>query len=178
MTDETKKAPQELEMEKSSLLRKETSEKKAELDIQDENMKEAEEQTEEKEDKKPKKERTGILFIQTTKNNTILMLTDMAGNTLSRASGGQSTKQARLKSSPTVAMFASKKIAEDAKEHGMMNLYVRIKAQTGETTPSSVSHAVIKSLSRDDFKILSIIDITKSPRGGPKKKGGRRGRRV
>ncbi len=166
MTDETKKAPQELEMEK-----------KAEVDIQDENMKETEE-TETKEDKKPKKERTGILFIQTTKNNTILSLTDMAGNTLCRSSGGQSTKQARLKSSPTVAMFASKKIAEEAKEHGIVNLYVRIKGQTGELTTSSVSHAVIKSLSRDDFKVISMLDITKSPRGGPKKKGGRRGRRV
>ncbi len=156
------------------------------LDIQDENMKETDiqdenmkEQTAEQiEEKKPKKERIGILNIQTTKNNTILTLTDMAGNTLSRTSGGQSTKQARLKSSPTVAMFASKKIAEDAKEHGIINLYVRIKAATGEITPSSVSHAVIKSLSRDDFKIISILDITKSPRGGPKKKGGRRGRRV
>ena len=166
MVDETKKAPQELEMEKK------------EVDIQDENMKEAEQETETKEDKKPKKERTGILFIQTTKNNTILSLTDMAGNTLCRSSGGQSTKQARLKSSPTVAMFASKKIAEEAKEHGILNLYVRIKGQTGELTSSSVSHAVIKSLSRDDFKVLSILDITKSPRGGPKKKGGRRGRRV
>jgi len=162
MADETKKAPQELEMEK---------------DIQDENMN-SEEKIEEKEEKKVKKERTGILFIQTTKNNTILSLTDMAGNTLCRSSGGQSTKQARLKSSPTVAMFASKKIAEEAKEHGIMNLYVRIKGQTGELTSSSVSHAVIKSLSRDDFKIISMLDITKSPRGGPKKKGGRRGRRV
>lgn len=130
------------------------------------------------EDKKPKKERTAILYIQTTKNNTILTLADMAGNTLSRSSGGQSTKQARLKSSPTVAMFATKKIAEDAKEHGITTLYVRVKAATGESSPGSASHAVIKSLSRDDFKIISILDITKTPRGGPKKGGGRRGRRV
>jgi small subunit ribosomal protein S11 len=137
-------------------------------------------QTEEekKEDKKPKKERIGVLYIQTTKNNTILTLADMAGNTLSRATGGQSTKQARLKSSPTVAMFSAKKISEDAKEYGITTLYVRVKAATGESSPGSASHAVIKSLSRDDFKIISILDITKSPRGGPKKAGGRRGRRV
>ena len=127
---------------------------------------------------KPKKERIGVLYIQTTKNNTILNLMDMAGNTISRSSGGQSTKQDRLKSSPTVAMFASKKISEDAKEHGITSLYVRIKAQTGETSTSSAAHAVIKSLSRDDFKIISILDTTKNPRGGPKAGGGRRGRRV
>jgi small subunit ribosomal protein S11 len=133
---------------------------------------------EKQEEKKPKKERTAILYIQTTKNNTILTLTDMAGNTLARSSGGQSTKQARLKSSPTVAMFSTKKIAEEAKEYGITSFYVRVKAATGESSPGSASHAVIKSLSRDDFKIISILDITKNARGGPKKAGGRRGRRV
>ena len=127
---------------------------------------------------KPKKERVGILHIRTTKNNTILMLTDMAGNTLSRASGGMNTKQARLKSSPTIAMFAAKKISEDAKEHGISDLYIRVRAATGEISPSSVSHAVVKALSRDDFRVISIMDITRNARGGPKKKGGRRGRRV
>ena len=128
--------------------------------------------------KKSEKERSGILHIQTTKNNTILTLTDMAGNTLSRSSGGQSTKQSRLKSSPTVAMFASKRISEDAKEHGINTLYIRVKGETGGTSPGSAAHAAIKSLGRDDFRIISIVDITKSPRGGPKKAGGRRGRRV
>lgn len=146
-------------------------------DVQD-IQSDVQEEVETEEAKKPKKERVGILFIQTTKNNTILTLTDMAGNTLSRSTGGQSTKQARLKASPTVAMFATKKIAEEAKEHGITTLYVRVKAATGESSPGSASHAVVKSLSRDDFKIISILDITKTARGGPKKAGGRRGRRV
>jgi ribosomal protein S11 len=146
----------------------------------DEQMTQAEEieTTESSEEKKPKKERTALLYIQTTKNNTILILTDMAGNSLSRSSGGQNTKQARLKSSPTIAMFAAKKISEDAKELGITTLYVRIKGQAGETSTSSAAHAIIKSLSRDDFKVLSIMETTKSPRGGPKMGGGRRGRRV
>ncbi len=128
--------------------------------------------------KKPKKERTGILHIQTSKNNTAINLVDISGNTIVRASGGQETKQSRLKSTPTVAMFLSKRISEEAKEIGITNLYVRIKAKTGSSSPGSASHAVIKSLSREGFKILSIMETTKNPRGGPKKKGGRRGRRV
>ncbi len=131
-----------------------------------------------KEEKEAQKERIGILYVQSTKNNTILTLTDMAGNTLSRASGGMNTKQARLKSSPTIAMFASKKIAEDAKEYGINSIFIRTKSATGETSPSSAAHAVIKALSKDDMKIISIMDTTKQPRGGPKKAGGRRGRRV
>jgi small subunit ribosomal protein S11 len=148
---------------------------KAEEKEQYEEIEEAEEKEKEK---KPKKDRAAILYIQTTKTNTMLALTDMAGHTLSKSSGGQSTKQARLKSSPTVAMFAAKKISEEAKEYGITSLYVRIKAAAGESAPSSASHAVIKALSREEFKILSIMDITKQPRGGPKKAGGRRGRRV
>lgn len=108
----------------------------------------------------------------------MLSVTDMAGNTIAKATGGQSTKQARLKSSPTVAMFSAKKIGEEIKELGINTLYVRVRGQTGELSSSSAAHAIVKSLGRDDFKILSIIDLTKSPRGGPKKPYGRRGRRV
>lgn len=130
------------------------------------------------EEKKIKKNRIAVLYIYTTQNNTILTLTDMAGNTISRSTGGQSTKQSRLKSSPTVAMFASKKIAEDAKELGITELYVRIRAETGSISPGSASHAIVKSLGRDGFRILNIMDLTRTPRGGPKAGGGRRGRRV
>lgn len=143
-------------------------------EVNEENQEEEEENVEEKE----KKERIGILHIYTTKNNTSLMVTDMAGNTIAKSTGGQSTKQNRLKSSPTVAMFSAKKIGEEVRESGITSLYVRVKAETGSTSPGSASHAVVKSLSRDGFKILSIVDMTKHARGGPKKKGGRRGRRV
>ena len=137
-----------------------------------------EESKEEISEDKSKKERIGVLHIYTTKNNTMLMVTDMAGNTIVKSTGGQSTKQNRLKSSPTVAMFSAKKIGEEIKEQGINTLYVRVRAETGSTSPGSASHAVIKSLGRDGFKILSIVDLTKYARGGPKKKGGRRGRRV
>lgn len=58
------------------------------------------------------------------------------------------------------------------------NLYVKIRAETGSTSPGPGANAIIKSLSRDGFKMLNILDTTRTPRGGPKKGGGRRGRRV
>jgi len=137
------------------------------------------EKTEEKEEhKKSKKERIGIVYIYTSFNNTILHITDMAGNTLARVSGGMITKHDRLKANPTIAMFVAKQAAEKAKEHGINSLYVRIKAQTGNPAPGPGAHAAVKSLSREGFKIISIIDTTKVSRGGPKQPGGRRGRRV
>jgi len=127
---------------------------------------------------KEEKERIGILNIYTTFNNTIMNLTDLAGNTIAKYTGGQMTKQNRLKANPTVAMFIAQKISEEAKENGITGFYVKIRAGTGQTNPGPGAHIALKLLTRAGFKILSIIDTTRSPRGGPKKKGGRRGRRV
>ena len=105
-------------------------------------------------------------------------LTDLAGNSIARFSGGQSTKQNRLKANPTIAMFIAQKISEEAKDNGITGFYVKIRAGTGQNNPGPGAHAAIKSLTRAGFKILSIMETTRNPRGGPKKKGGRRGRRV
>src|SRR3989338_3358431 len=122
---------------------------------------------------KEEKEHTGILYIYTSFNNTICHVTDMSGQTISRCSGGMVTKQDRLKANPTTAMFIAKKIAEEIKEFGITSLYVRMKAKTGSTGIGPGAHAVIRTLSKDGFKIISIADITSVPRGGPKAKGGR-----
>ena len=131
-----------------------------------------------KQEDKKKKEKIGIAHIYTSFNNTILHITDMAGNTITKVSGGMTTTHDRLKANPTVAMFVAKKAAEEAKEAGITSLYVRIRAKTGSPAPGPGAHAAVKSLSREKLKIISIADTTKVPRGGPKKKGGKRGRRV
>lgn len=136
-----------------------------------------EKSTAKQEDKK-KKDRIGIVHIYTSFNNTILHITDMSGNTISRISGGMTTKHDRLKANPTVAMFVAKKAAEEAKDAGITSLYVRIRAKTGSPAPGPGAHAAVKSLSREGLKIISIADTTRTARGGPKKKGGSRGRRV
>lgn len=127
---------------------------------------------------KEKKEIAGIANIFTSFNNTIVHITDLAGQTIARVSGGQITKHDRLKANPTVAMFVAKKAAEQAKDFGLTSIYVRVKAKTGNPAPGPGAHAAIKSLGKEGFKIISISDVTKMPRGGPKKKGGKRGRRV
>jgi len=128
-------------------------------------------------EKKKKAEIEAIVNIFTSFNNTIVHVTDMSGNTIARVSGGMVTKHDRLKANPTVAMFIAKRISENLNEVGINNLYVKIKAKTGNPAPGPGANAIIKSLSREGFRILNIGDTTKVPRGGPKKKGGRRGRR-
>lgn len=133
---------------------------------------------EEEEKKKIKDEKYGIAYVYSSRNNTIIHITDLAGNTLSRASGGMVTKHSRLKSNPTIAMFAAKKAAERPRDLGITSLYVRMRAQTGSSGHGPGSHAAVKTLGKEGFRIISVLDTTKLPRGGPKQKGGRRGRRV
>ena len=136
------------------------------------------EKTEEKKPEKKEKTTTGIVYIHSTYNNTIIHITDMANTTLAQVSGGKITKHSRLKATPTVAMFAAKRAAEIAKELGIGAVYVRIKSSPGAATSGPGAHAAVKSLDREGLKILNILDTTAIPRGGPKPAGGKRGRRV
>ena len=139
----------------------------------------AEEKNAVQEIKEEKREgHTGIAYIYSSQNNTLVHITDLAGNTISRISGGMVTKHSRLKADPTIAMFVAKRAAERAKDLGITSLYVRMRAKTGSEGMGSGAHAAVKSLDKAGFKIISVLDTTKFPRGGPKKKGGRRGRRV
>ncbi|MBI5148305.1 30S ribosomal protein S11 [Candidatus Pacearchaeota archaeon] len=132
----------------------------------------------EEQEKQEKKGLIGIAHIYTSFNNTIIHITDLAGNTVSRVAGGMITKHDRLKANPTVAMFSAKRAAEQAKDAGITSVYVRIKAKTGAPSLGPGAHAAVKSLAREGLKIINIVDVTRTPRGGPKPKGGKRGRRV
>jgi len=133
--------------------------------------------TNEEKSENKKKDIEAILNIYTSFNNTLAHVTDMSGKTISKVTGGMVTKHDRLKANPTIAMFIAKRISEDMKELKINSLFVRIRAKTGNPAPGPGANAIIKSLSREGFKILNILDYTRLPRGGAKKKGGRRGRR-
>jgi small subunit ribosomal protein S11 len=150
----------------------------AEEELEEAIEEEKEEQIEKTAVKKKEKDIEAVLNIYTSFNNTIAHVTDASGRTLAKVSGGMVTKHSRLKANPTIAMFIAKRISENMKEKGIKSLYVRIRAETGSTGPGPGANAIIKSLSREGFKIINILDTTRVPRGGPKKQGGRRGRRV
>lgn len=155
-------------------------EERIEKEIEKHDEKEMKEEIKEaKAEVKPEKEeRLGIAYIFSSQNNTIVHITDLAGNTISRISGGMVTKHSRLKSDPTIAMFVAKRAAERPKDLGITGLYIRTRAKTGSEGIGPGSHAAVKALDKEGFKILGVLDSTKIPRGGPKKPGGKRGRRV
>ncbi len=170
-------------------IKEETREAELEEKLAVEEVKEAAEKQEEKkeepkeevveEKKRPEREeRAAIAYIYSSANNTIVHITDLAGNTLSRVSGGMITKHSRLKSNPTTAMFVAKKAAERARDLGITSIYIRSRAKTNSPGLGPGGHAAIKTLGKEGFRIISLLDTTRVPRGGPKKKGGKRGRRV
>ena len=131
-----------------------------------------------KQEEKQQKGVEAIVNIYTSFNNTLVHVTDMSGKTLAKVTGGMVTKHDRLKANHTIAMFIAKRISENIKDLNVKSVYVRIRAKTRNPAPGPGANTIIKTLSREGFKILNILDATRIPRGGPKKKGGRRGRRV
>jgi small subunit ribosomal protein S11 len=116
----------------------------------------------------------GIAYIFGSYNNTIVHITDLAGNTISRVSGGMVTKHSRLKANPTTAMFVAKRAAETARDVGVNALYIRTRGKTGAPSTGPGAHAAVKTLGKEGFRIIGVMDMSRIPRGGPKRKGGKR----
>ena len=123
-----------------------------------------------------------VAHIYSSYNNTIIHVTDITGaETITKASGGMLVKADRLESSPTVAMMAAKRVAEECLDKKIGGLHIKIRApggHNGPTNPGPGCQAAIRALSRAGIRIGNIEDVTPIPHDGCRKKGGRRGRRV
>jgi small subunit ribosomal protein S11 len=123
----------------------------------------------------------GVAHIYASHNNIIITLTDITGaETLAKCSGGMVVKADKDEGSPYAAMRAAERIAEAAKEKGINQIYVKVRAPGGNksASPGPGAQAAIRALSRSGLRIGRIEDVTPIPHDGTKKKGGRRGRRV
>jgi small subunit ribosomal protein S11 len=128
------------------------------------------------------KEHVGIANIYASYNNTVIHVTDLTGaETIAISSGGQMVRADRLESSPTAAMMAAKKVALTARDKGVTQVYVKVRAKGGHNGakyPGPGAQPAIRALTRSGIRILGIEDVTPIPHGGCRKKGGRRGRRT
>jgi len=123
----------------------------------------------------------GIAHIYSSKNDTIITITDMSGaETIAKASGGMMVKSDREEGSPYAAMQAAFKAADQAKMRGITAIYVRIRAPGGhlDRTPGAGAQAMVRALARSGLRIGKIEDVTPVPTDTTKRPGGRRGRRV
>lgn len=103
---------------------------------------------------------TGIVHIQSTFNNTIVTITNTAGDTLSWASSGSSGFKGARKGTPFAAQTAAEKAALEALSTGVKTVEILIKGQ------GSGRETAIRSIEGAGLEILSIQDITPVPHNG------------
>ena len=102
----------------------------------------------------------GQVHIQSTFNNTIVTITDAAGNALSWASAGQLGFRGSRKSTPYAAQQAADTAAAAAKEFGLRVVEVFVKG------PGSGREAAIRALSAAGLDVTMIKDVTPVPHNG------------
>ncbi len=125
--------------------------------------------------------RWALCHVYSSKNDTILTITDLSGaETIAKASGGMIVKADREEGKPYAAMQATIKAVTEAKSRGITGLHIRIRAPGGHgsKTPGSGAQAVVRTIARQGVRIGKIEDVTPIPTDSTKRPGGRRGRRV
>jgi small subunit ribosomal protein S11 len=103
---------------------------------------------------------TGVAHIQSTFNNTVVTITDPAGNTVSWSSAGVQGFKGSRKSTPFAAQLAGEDAAKKAMDHGMRSLEVYIKG------PGAGREAALRALNAAGMQITVIRDVTPSPHNG------------
>lgn len=102
----------------------------------------------------------GQAHIQSTFNNTIVTITDAAGNTLSWASAGEMGFKGSRKSTPYAAQMAADHAAVAAKDYGLRTVEVFVKG------PGSGREAAIRALQAAGLDVTLIKDVTPVPHNG------------
>jgi len=125
---------------------------------------------ERKERKKKKVTRnvqSGIVHILATFNNTIVTITDKAGNVIAWASTGAAGFKGSKKSTPFAAQVAADQAAKKAMGMGLKDVEVRVKG------PGSGRESAIRAIQASGLVIRVIKDVTPIPHNGcrpPKKR--------
>lgn len=110
----------------------------------------------------------GIVHIYATFNNTIVTITDTAGNAISAASAGSSGFKSSRKSTPFAAQAAAESAVETAiTECSLKEVDVRVKG------PGPGRESALRSIRNKGLEIVAITDVTAIPHNGcrpPKKR--------
>jgi small subunit ribosomal protein S11 len=119
--------------------------------------------------KAPKKKvDAGILFVQSTYNNTMCLVTDTKGNALAASSAGALGFKGAKKGTPFAAAKVGEVLADKVKLMGMKEVSAVIKG-VGSGRESAVRSFITKGIS-----ITGIKDVTPVPFNGPRAKKPRR----
>lgn len=110
----------------------------------------------------------GVAHIHATFNNTIVTITDPAGNVVGSSSSGANGFKGSRKSTPFAAQVAGDNAARKAKEAGVRTVSVRIKG------PGSGRESALRALHLAGLQVTLIKDITPVPHNGCRARKSRR----
>jgi len=102
----------------------------------------------------------GAAHIRSTFNNTIVTITDTAGNAVSWSSAGGLGFRGSRKSTPYAAQNAADTAAKAAMEHGLRSVEVYVKG------PGAGREAAIRALQAAGLEVSLIKDVTPIPHNG------------
>ncbi|MCI5969758.1 MAG: 30S ribosomal protein S11 [Clostridia bacterium] len=102
----------------------------------------------------------GAAHIRSSFNNTIVTITDTAGNALSWASAGGLGFRGSRKSTPFASQMAAETAAKAAMEHGLKSVEVYVKG------PGAGREAAIRALQTAGLEVSMIKDVTPIPHNG------------
>lgn len=102
----------------------------------------------------------GRAYIQATYNNTIITVTDAAGNVIAWSSAGKCGFKGPKKATPYAASVIVREVAEKAKGMGLKSVDVYVKGV------GSGREGAIRAFNSNNINVLSIKDITPIPHNG------------
>ena len=102
----------------------------------------------------------GVAHIQATFNNTIVTITDPAGNTVAWSSAGVRGFKGSRKSTPFAAQLVADDAAKKAMEHGMKAVGIFIKG------PGAGRESALRAIANAGLRITVIKDVTPIPHNG------------
>jgi len=102
----------------------------------------------------------GLVHVQASFNNTIVTITDTNGNTVSWKSSGSLGFRGSRKGTPFAAQQAAANAANQARDHGMRSVDVKVSG------PGSGRESAVRALAAAGLDVRSIKDVTPVPHNG------------
>ena len=103
---------------------------------------------------------TGVAHINSSFNNTKILISDAQGNAIAWSSAGTMGFKGSRKSTPYAAQMAAEDAGKKAQEHGMKTLEVEIQG------PGSGRESALRALSAIGLIVTSIRDVTPMAHNG------------
>ncbi len=103
---------------------------------------------------------SGIAHINSSFNNTKILISDAQGNAISWSSAGTMGFKGSRKSTPYAAQMAAEDAAKKAQEHGMKTLEVLVQG------PGSGRESALRALAAVGLIVTSIRDVTPMAHNG------------